>query len=49
MVEQKGNAYAGGFIRGDVDRVLKPGAAPPLPPPSRELDLRDAFRTGEDE
>jgi membrane protein len=39
----------GRFIRGSEDRVLKPGAAPPLPSPSRELGLRDAFRTGEDE
>ena len=39
----------GRFIRGDEDRVLKPGAAPPLPPPSRELGLRDAFKTDEDE
>ena len=39
----------GRFIRGTEARILKPGAAPPLPPPSRELGLRDAFRTDEDE
>ena len=39
----------GRFIRGAEDRELKRGAVPALPPPSRELGLRDAFRTGEDE
>jgi membrane protein len=37
----------GRFIRGD-DGTLNAGAPPELPPPTRELSLRDAFRTGED-
>jgi membrane protein len=38
----------GTFIRGGDDAILTPGAAPPLPPPTRELTLRDAFTTSED-
>ncbi|MGH2700745.1 MAG: hypothetical protein ACRDJ2_03110 [Actinomycetota bacterium] len=39
----------GGFIRGGEPRTLSAGAPPELPPPTRDLSLRDAFRTGEDE
>jgi len=39
----------GGFIRGGEPRALNAGAPPELPPPTRDLSLRDAFRTGEDE
>ena len=38
----------GRFIRGGEPGTLNAGAAPELPPPTRELSLRDAFRTGED-
>jgi hypothetical protein len=38
----------GQFIRGGDLRTLNAGAPPELPPPTRELSLRDAFRTGED-
>jgi membrane protein len=38
----------GRFIRGGEDRTLRPGAPAELPPPRRELSLRDAFRPGED-
>ena len=39
----------GGFIRGGEPQTLNAGAPPELPPPTRELTFRDAFRTGEDE
>jgi hypothetical protein len=38
----------GGFIRGGEPGTLNAGAPPELPPPTRDLSLRDAFRTGED-
>ncbi len=38
----------GRFIRGGEPGTLNAGAPPELPPPSRDLRLRDAFRTGED-
>jgi membrane protein len=38
----------GRFIRGGESRTLKAGAAPELPPPTRDLSLRDAFQAGED-
>jgi len=38
----------GWFIRGDEPGTLNAGAQPELPPPTRDLSLRDAFRTGED-
>jgi membrane protein len=38
----------GRFIRGGEPETLNAGAPPELPPPTRDLTLRDAFRTGED-
>jgi membrane protein len=38
----------GRFIRGGEPGTLKTGAPSELPPPTRGLSLRDAFRTGED-
>jgi membrane protein len=38
----------GRFIRGGEPDALTTGAPPELPPPTRELSLRDAFRTDED-
>jgi membrane protein len=38
----------GSFIRGGEPGTLTAGARPALPPPSRELNLRDAFHTTED-
>jgi membrane protein len=38
----------GRLIRGGESRTLTAGASPPLPPPARELGLRDAFRSTED-
>jgi hypothetical protein len=38
----------GQFIRRGESGALNPGAAPELPPPTREFSLRDAFRGGED-
>lgn len=38
----------GVLIRGGGSRVLTAGAHPPLPPPARELGLRDAFQSTED-
>ena len=38
----------GRFIRGGEPRTLNAGALPELPPPTRDLSFRDAFRTGED-
>ena len=35
----------GSFIRGGEDSTLTPNAAPSLPPPTRELTLRDAFQS----
>jgi hypothetical protein len=38
----------GRLIRGGEPGPLNAGAPPELPPPTRDLSLRDAFRTGED-
>jgi membrane protein len=38
----------GRFIRGGEPRILNAGAPPELPPPTRDLSFRDAFRSGED-
>jgi membrane protein len=38
----------GRFIRGGEPGTLNAAAPPELPPPTRDLRLRDAFRTGED-
>jgi membrane protein len=38
----------GRLVRGDEPRTLTAGARPPLPPPARELSLRDAFQSTED-
>jgi hypothetical protein len=38
----------GSLIRGAESGTLTAGARPPLPGPSRELSLRDAFQTTED-
>jgi membrane protein len=38
----------GRLVRGGEDGTLTPGARPPLPPPARELSLRDAFRSTDD-
>jgi len=38
----------GRFIRGAGPGTLNAGAAPELPPPTRDLSLRDAFQPGED-
>ena len=38
----------GRFIRGGEPGTLNADAPPELPPPTRDLSLRDAFRTGED-
>ena len=38
----------GRFIRGSEPGTLNAGAPPELPPPTRDLSLRDAFGTGED-
>jgi membrane protein len=38
----------GRFIRGGQPETLNAGAPPELPPPTRDLSLRDAFGTGED-
>ncbi len=37
--------WIGRFIRGGNDSTLMPNAAPSLPPPTRELTLRDAFQS----
>ena len=39
----------GRFIRGAEPRTLNAGAPPELPPPTRDLSFRDAFRSSEDE
>jgi len=41
-------ARLGRFIRGREPGTLNAGAPPGLPPPTRDLSLRDAFGTGED-
>jgi membrane protein len=41
--------WIGRFIRGGQSQLLTEGAAPPLPPPTRELRVRDAFRHTEDD
>jgi membrane protein len=38
----------GRFIRGKVPGALNAGAPPELPPPTRDLSFRDAFKAGED-
>ena len=38
----------GSIIRGGESPTLTAGARPPLPPPTRELTLRDAFHSAED-
>ena len=38
----------GRFVRGGDDATLTPGARPSLPPPARELTLRDAFQPAEE-
>jgi membrane protein len=38
----------GGLIRGGQPGALNAGASPELPPPTRDLSLRDAFQPGED-
>ena len=38
----------GTLIRGADSRTLEAGARPPLPPPARELSLRDAFQSTDD-
>ena len=38
----------GWFIRGGEARTLNAGAAPELPPPTRDLSFRDAFQSDED-
>jgi membrane protein len=38
----------GALIRGGESPTLTAGARPPLPPPARELSLRDAFQSTED-
>jgi membrane protein len=38
----------GRFIRGGEPRTLNAGAPPGLPPPRRDLNVRDPFRSGED-
>ena len=35
----------GTLVRGGKDSILTPNAAPSLPPPTRELTLRDAFQS----
>jgi membrane protein len=39
----------GTFIRGGQSQTLTAGAAPPLPPPARPLDVRNAFRSTDDD
>jgi membrane protein len=39
----------GMFIRGGQSQTLTAGARPPLPPPVRELRVRDAFRRTDDD
>ena len=38
----------GTLVRGGDAPALATGARPPLPPPARELSLRDAFQSTED-
>ena len=38
----------GSLIRGGESQTLTAGAPPPLPPPTRELTLRDAFQSTDD-
>jgi membrane protein len=40
--------WVGSLIRGGESGSLTAGAGPPLPPPARELSLRDAFHSTED-
>jgi membrane protein len=46
LAEDRGRV--GSFVRGGEDSTLTAGALPSLPPPARELSLRDAFNTSED-
>jgi membrane protein len=39
----------GAWIRGGTSETLTEGAAPPLPPPTRDLRVRDAFRAAQDD
>jgi hypothetical protein len=38
----------GSLVRGGDQSVLRADALPPLPPPARELTLRDAFQSTEE-
>ena len=38
----------GAFVRGGESSTLTAGAAPPLPPPARDLSLRDAFQRADE-
>ena len=46
LAEDEG--WFGTHLRGDDERTLVAGAPPPLPPPARELTLRDAFQSTDD-
>jgi membrane protein len=46
LAEDRGRL--GRFIRGDKPATLNAGASPELPPPTRDLSFRDAFRAGDD-
>jgi membrane protein len=41
--------WIGRFIRGHESQTLTAGAAPPLPPPVRQLTVRNAFRSTDDD
>jgi len=42
------SGQVGSFVRGGESSPLTAGAAPPLPPPTRDLSLRDAFQTADE-
>jgi membrane protein len=42
------SGWVGKLVRGRESQTLTTGARPPLPPPARELGLRDAFHSTED-
>jgi membrane protein len=46
LAEEPG--WIGRFVRGGQSETLTAGARPPLPPPVRELRVRDAFRSTDD-